>query len=128
MNNRFASNRVKAMPQSIFAVMDDAKTIAKAKNLEIIDLSIGSSDLLPPEAALAVLRESIDDASTYGYCLQSGTKPLRDEVARWYERRYKTMIGANKQVLPLIGSQEGLANLLFAVTDPDDSVLLPDPA
>jgi len=128
IQNRFASARVKAMPKSMFALMDDAKMQAKARGLEIIDLSIGSSDLSPPSVALDALRDAVRDSSTYGYCLQSGTKPLRDEVAVWYEARYKQKIDADSQVLPLIGSQEGLANLLFALTDPEDSILLPDPA
>lgn len=127
-SNRWASKRTQAMPQSIFALMNDAKQEAKEKGFEIIDLSIGSSDLKPPKAALEALKLSLDDETTYGYCLQSGTKPLRDEVAAWYKRRYQHTVCSNKEVLPLIGSQEGFANLLFAVSDPGDSILLPDPA
>lgn len=127
-SNRFASRRAHAMPVSPFALMDDAKSHARNAGLEIIDLSIGSSDLPPPEAALAALREATTDARTYGYCLQSCTRPLREAAAEWYRRRYGTEVDADRNVLPLIGSQEGLANLLFATTDPGDVILLPDPA
>ena len=126
--NRWASHRAKAMPTSVFALMDAAKSRARAHNLEIIDLSIGSSDLSPPEAALQALRDATTDPATYGYCLQACTRPLREAVASWYGERYKTKIDADAEVLPLIGSQEGLANLLFATTDPGDTVLMPDPA
>ena len=126
--NRWASNRAKAMPTSVFALMDTAKSRARAQALEIIDLSIGSSDLSPPEAALQALRDATTDPATYGYCLQACTRPLREAVASWYGERYKTKVDADTEVLPLIGSQEGLANLLFATTDPGDMVLIPDPA
>ena len=126
--NRWASARSRAMPDSMFALMDDAKTTARQNGLEIIDLSIGSSDLTPPEAALRALRDATQDPATYGYCLQSCTKPFRNAVSHWYERRYHQHVNPDTQVLPLIGSQEGLANLLFAVTDPGDTILLPDPA
>lgn len=128
IGNRYASARARAMPASPFAVMDDAKSQARRRGHEIIDLSIGSSDLPPPEAALAALRDATRDPATYGYCLKSCTRPLREAAAGWYERRYGPAVDADAQVLPLIGSQEGLANLLLATTDPGDAVLLPDPA
>jgi aspartate/methionine/tyrosine aminotransferase len=127
-SNRFASHRARAMPTSPFALMDDAKSHARRNGREVIDLSIGSSDLEPPEAALAALRDATTDPRTYGYCLQSCTRPLREAAASWYGRRYGLDVSADANVLPLIGSQEGLANLLFATTDPGDVVLLPDPA
>ncbi|MEM7735404.1 MAG: LL-diaminopimelate aminotransferase [Deinococcota bacterium] len=127
---QWASARVRAMPKSIFAEMDAAKTAAKAKGLDVIDLSIGSSDLSPPAAALTALHEATDDPTTYGYCLASGTAPLREAVAGWYNQRFNppAKVDADDHVLPLIGSQEGLANLLFAVTDPGDVILVPNPA
>jgi aspartate/methionine/tyrosine aminotransferase len=127
-NNRFASARARAMPASVFGVMDGAKGAAQARGLDIIDLSIGSSDLEPPQAALAALRDATRDPGTYGYCLHGCTAPLREAAAAWYRDRFGPEVDADEQVLALIGSQEGFANLLFAVTDPGDTVLLPDPA
>ncbi len=126
-HNRWASNRVRAMPESVFNVMDRAKRAAAAKGLSLIDLSIGSSDLLPPQVALEALREATHDPATYGYCLPSRTLPLREAVSQWFARRYSLPLEPETQVLPLIGSQEGFANLLLAVTDPGDLVLAPDP-
>ena len=115
------------MPESMFATMDVAKAKAKAKGLELIDLSIGSSDLAPPEAALTALREATLDPKTYGYCLKSGTLALREAVQVWFQERYKQQLDTEYNITPLIGSQEGLANLLFATCDPGDGILLPDP-
>ena len=126
-HNRWASDRVRAMPESVFNTMDRAKSVAALKGLSLIDLSIGSSDLPPPPVALDALREATYDPETYGYCLPSRTLPLRRAVSDWFARRYDLAIDPETQVLPLIGSQEGFANLLLAVTDPGDLVLAPDP-
>ncbi|UCH25776.1 MAG: aminotransferase class I/II-fold pyridoxal phosphate-dependent enzyme [Trueperaceae bacterium] len=125
--NRWASRRAKAMPVDMFATMDAAKSQARARGLEIIDLSLGASDLHPPASALRALREATDDPATYGYCLHACTQPFREAAARWYGERYRCEVDPETQVLPLIGSQEGFANLLFATTDPGDTILLPDP-
>ncbi len=124
----FTSRRVQAMPGSVFTAMDDAKADAHARGLDVIDLSIGASDLAPPAAALAALRTAVDDPATHGYCLGSGTRPLRAEIAAWYRRRFGVDVDPAREVLPLIGAQEGFAHLLLACADPGDAVLLPDPA
>ncbi len=125
--NRFASSRVRKMPASIFDTLDRAKARARSAGREIIDLSIGSSDVAPPEVALAALRDATYRPETYGYCLFTATEPLREAVSSWTARCFGWTPDPGTQVLPLIGSQEGLANLLFATTDPGDLILAPDP-
>ncbi|GGK25657.1 succinyldiaminopimelate aminotransferase [Deinococcus malanensis] len=107
--------------------MDAAKGRARATGLQIIDLSIGSSDLSPPEVVLAELREATRDRATYRYPLFSDTAPLREAAAAYLHRRFGVQVDPQTEVLPLIGAQEGLAHLLLAVTDPGDTLLLPDP-
>lgn len=124
---RFTSHRTQAMPESIFGRMDAAKSAARARGLTVIDLSIGSSDLPPPTAAINALREAATDPSTYGYCLASGTRPLREAAVAWFHTRYGMPLDADANALPLIGGQEGFANLLLAITDPGDAILMPDP-
>ncbi|PYE48400.1 aminotransferase class I/II-fold pyridoxal phosphate-dependent enzyme [Deinococcus yavapaiensis] len=116
------------MPESIFTVMDRAKSAARSNGLDVIDLSIGSSDLAPPIAVLDALREATRDPSTYRYPLHSDTADLRSAAALYMRRRFDVTLDAERYVLPLIGAQEGLAHLLLAVTDPGDTILLPDPA
>ena len=124
---RFASRRARAMPDSVFAVMDRAKVEARAEGREVIDLSIGSSDLAPPEAALAAVKGAADDPAGYGYCLHAGTRPLREAACDWYRQRYGPRLDPDREALALIGAQEGFANLLLATTDPGDAILLPEP-
>ncbi len=126
-NNRWASQRTKRMPTSMFNTMDAAKDEAEGKGLEIIDLSIGSSDLPAPESAMEALRQATHRPETHGYCLHSCTRPLREAAAMWFKQRYRQTLDPEQNILTLIGSQEGLAHLLLAVTDPGDLVLAPDP-
>ncbi|MCD0168958.1 aminotransferase class I/II-fold pyridoxal phosphate-dependent enzyme [Deinococcus sp. 23YEL01] len=121
------SGRAGAVPGSVFALMDAAKGEARAAGLTVTDLSIGSSDLPPPDAVLDVLRDATRDAATYRYPLFSDTAPLREAAADYLSRRFGVRVDAGREVLPLIGAQEGLAHLLLAVTDPGDTLLLPDP-
>ncbi|MER3443268.1 MAG: succinyldiaminopimelate aminotransferase [Meiothermus sp.] len=122
----FRSSRT---PQpGVFLQMDAAKAAARASGLRVIDLSIGASDLPPPPEALQALRESIDDPSTYGYCLKSGTLPFLESATRWYARRYGLELDPKREALSLIGSQEGLAHLLMAVADPGGVLLMPEVA
>lgn len=123
----WSSRRAADVPGSVFALMDAAKSRARARGLAIIDLSIGSSDLNPPEVVLDALREATRNPLTYRYPLFSDTRPLREAAARYLKRRFEVEVEAERQVLPLIGAQEGLAHLLLAVTDPGDAILLPDP-
>ena len=70
---------------SVFLVVDEAKRKARERGVGLIDLSIGSTDLPPPEAPLKALAEALNDPTTYGYCLKSCTLPFLEEAARWYQ-------------------------------------------
>ncbi|MBZ9751018.1 aminotransferase class I/II-fold pyridoxal phosphate-dependent enzyme [Deinococcus sp. HMF7604] len=123
----WASQRAGAVPGSVFALMDAAKARARAAGRAIIDLSIGSSDLRPPAPVLNALREATHDPLNDRYPLFSDTAPLRQAAAAYLARRFGVTVNPDTEVLPLIGAQEGLAHLLLAVTDPGDTLLLPDP-
>jgi len=112
----------------VFLEMDAAKTEARAGGLEVTDLSIGASDLPPPPEALQALKQAVDDPSTYGYCLKSGTLPFLEAATDWYYQRYGVELDPQREALSLIGSQEGLAHLLMAIADPGDVLLICDVA
>jgi len=123
----WTSERARNVPESVFALMDAAKMRARSAGLSVTDLSIGSSDLAPPDAALEALRQATFDPHTYQYPLFSHTAPLRQAAAAYLTRRYGLHLDPDTEILPLIGAQEGLAHLLLGVTDPGDTLLLPDP-
>ena len=121
------ADRLKPLQSNVFADMDQAKAAARAAGRSIIDLSLGSSDLLTPPPVLAAIAQSLSDPSTHGYLLFHGTRAFRQAAAQWYEQKFGLPIDPETEVLPLIGSQEGTAHLPLAVLNPGDFALLLDP-
>jgi aspartate/methionine/tyrosine aminotransferase len=118
------AHRMQSLQRNVFADMDRAK----AKSTQaLIDLSLGSSDLPTPGHILAAIAKSLQDPETHGYLLFNRTAGFRQAVAVWYEKRYGIAIDPEREVLPLIGSQEGTAHLPLAVLNPGDYALLLDP-
>ncbi|MGB5970139.1 MAG: LL-diaminopimelate aminotransferase [Spirulinaceae cyanobacterium] len=121
------AKRLEALQSNVFADMDLAKAKAKASGKEIIDLSLGSSDLPAPEIAIAAMEKSLRETSTHGYALFQSTQAFRQAAASWYTKRYGVEINPETEVLSLIGCQEGTAHLPLALLNPGDYALLQDP-
>jgi len=121
------AERLKPLQFNVFADMDQAKAEARAAGQDLIDLSLGSSDLPVHESILAVIAQSLTDPATHGYLLFHGTQAFRRAAADWYQRRFGLRVDPETEVLPLIGSQEGTAHLPLAVLNPGDFALLLDP-
>lgn len=121
------AERLAPLTRNVFADMDQAKAQAAAQGVDVIDLSLGSSDLPTPPDILAVIAEALQDTRTHGYLLFHGTREFRRAAATWYERRYGVPVDPETEVLPLIGSQEGTAHLPLAVLNPGDYAILLDP-
>lgn len=121
------AHRLNPLRSNVFADMDQAKARAKFAGQEIIDLSLGSSDLPAQPHVLAEIARSLSDPSTHGYLLFHGTQSFRQAAATWYQQKFGLAIDPETEVLPLIGSQEGTAHLPLAVLNPGDFALLLDP-
>jgi aspartate/methionine/tyrosine aminotransferase len=121
------ANRLQAVQSNVFAVMDHAKQLARSNGLDLIDLSLGSSDLPVSPRVLETMGRSLQDPSTHGYLLFHGTRSFREAAAHWYEQKFGLSVDPETEVLPLIGSQEGTAHLPLAILNPGDYALLLDP-
>jgi aspartate/methionine/tyrosine aminotransferase len=125
------SERLEALGAGVFARMDQRKQVysASADALErpLIDLSLGSTDLQPPPAVLEVFAQALGDPASAAYCLQAGTLPFRESVAAWVQRRFGVEVDPQREVLLLVGSQEGTAHLPLALLNPGDGALVLDP-
>jgi aspartate/methionine/tyrosine aminotransferase len=121
------ANRLKPLQANVFADMDIAKAQAKISGRDLIDLSLGSSDLSAGNEAIAAIQTALSDPTSHGYLLFHGTRRFRQAVADWYEERYEIAVDPETEVLPLIGSQEGTAHLPLAILNPGDYALLLDP-
>jgi aspartate/methionine/tyrosine aminotransferase len=93
----------------------------------LLDLSLGSTDLQPPPVALEAIAAALQRPESASYCLHAATRPFREAVAGWAERRFGCRVDPEREVLLLVGSQEGTAHLPLAVLDPGDPALLLDP-
>ncbi len=121
------AKRLEPLQFNVFADMDRAKTQARAAGQNVIDLSLGSSDLPAAAHITDAIAHSLSDSSTHGYLLFNGTKSFREAAAIWYEKKFGISVNPETEVLPLIGSQEGTAHLPLAVLNPGDFALLLDP-
>ncbi|MBK1988236.1 LL-diaminopimelate aminotransferase [Sphaerospermopsis aphanizomenoides BCCUSP55] len=121
------ANRLQPLQSNVFADMDRAKAVAVAAGRELIDLSLGSSDLPAENHVIDAIAKSLYDPSTHGYLLFRGTEGFRHAAAQWYEQKFGIAVDPETEVLPLIGSQEGTAHLPLAILNPGDFALLLDP-
>jgi aspartate/methionine/tyrosine aminotransferase len=121
------AQRLQFLQSNVFADMDRAKAKALAAGRQLIDLSLGSSDLPAEAHAIEAIAQSLYDPSTHGYLLFHGTQAFRQAAAVWYEQRFGIPVNPETEVIPLIGSQEGTAHLPLAVLNPGDFALLLDP-
>jgi aspartate/methionine/tyrosine aminotransferase len=121
------AQRLSHLQANVFADMDQAKALARLAGREIIDLSLGSSDLPVAPMILERLVAAVHDPSTHGYLLFHGTQTFRQAAAQWYQRRFGVSVDPETEVLALIGSQEGTAHLPLAILNPGDYALLLDP-
>jgi LL-diaminopimelate aminotransferase len=97
-----------------------------SKGLDVIRLDIGSPDTPPPPVVIKALSSSAHDPDRHSYSGYKGTPEFRKAVSRYYEKRFGVSTHPNQEVLPLIGSKEGIVNLALAYLDENDIVLVPD--
>ena len=126
------SERVRGLGSGVFARNDARKqayaaTAAASGLPPLLDLSLGSTDLQPPAVAMEAIRRQLGQPQSAAYCLHGATRPFREAVAAWAQRRFDVAVDPDREVLLLVGSQEGTAHLPLAVLNPGDRALLLDP-
>lgn len=121
------SERYRALPAYPLAGMREIRKRIEAQGVDVIDLGTGDAELPPPPAAVAKLREVTEDISFSRYGFQLGLPAFREAIAAWMRRRFEVDVDPFSEVLPLIGSKEGIAHLPLAFVGPGDAALVPDP-
>lgn len=120
--------RVANLPPYVFATTFAWKQEALAAGREVIDLGVGNPDGRPDPAVIAALTGAVADApGVHGYSTFKGHPALRQAIAAFYARRFGVTLDPETETLPLIGSKEGLANLMRAYLDAGDTLILPTP-
>ncbi len=123
------ANRMKRLPLYLFTILDDLKAQAKAQGVDVIDLGMGNPDLPPPAHVVEELGRRIKDPENHRYSKPDGAaeKALRQAIVTWYARRFGIELDPQHEVLPLIGSKEGISHLSLAFLNNDDIALVPNP-
>ncbi|WP_020534084.1 pyridoxal phosphate-dependent aminotransferase [Lewinella cohaerens] len=99
----------------------------RATGHDVLNLGIGSPDLPPHSSVINRLQEAGAQAGNHGYQSYQGVPELREAFAEWYERYFSVQLDAATEVLPLIGSKEGIMHISMAFLNPGDEVLVPNP-
>ncbi len=121
------AERLQTLPPYPFARWAARVNAARNQGLDVVSMDIGSPDLPPEEDVVEALYQSARRPDSHGYPGYRGIPELRRAVADYYGRRFGVELDADTQVVPLIGSKEGIVNLALACLDPGDLVLVPDP-
>jgi LL-diaminopimelate aminotransferase len=120
------AKRMKSISSGIFSEMEERKKKVEARGIHVINLGVGSPDLPPAPHIMQALSRAVLEPQNYTYPLV-GQARLHQAVAKWYSRRFAVELDPAREVLVLMGSQDGLAHLALAYIDPGDLALVPDP-
>jgi LL-diaminopimelate aminotransferase len=124
------ANRLKRLPLYLFTILDDLKAQARAEGKDVIDLGMGNPDLPPPQRRVEELVRQVRRPENHRYSRPDGEveRRVKEAIAAWYHRKFRVTLDPKAEVLPLIGSKEGIAHLSLAFLNHDDIALVPNPA
>ncbi|MBN1688505.1 MAG: aminotransferase class I/II-fold pyridoxal phosphate-dependent enzyme [Candidatus Omnitrophica bacterium] len=124
------ANRMLRLPPYLFTVVDSLKREVRESGKEVIDFSMGNPDFDPPPHVVTEMRRALKIKHIHRY-----SKPdeevevnFRRAIGKWYQGRFGIDFDPDKEILPLIGSKEGVAHLSLAFLNNDDLALVPSPA
>ena len=122
------SNRVQRLPGYVFAQVVEATRKARRAGEDIIDLGMGNPDQPTPAVILDKMRQVAMDPKLHRYSVSRGIESLRKAACRWYGRRYGVKLDAEREVVSVIGTKEGIAHLALALLNEGDVALVPNPS
>jgi LL-diaminopimelate aminotransferase len=121
------SDRLHALPGYPLAEIPAIKRRLVEQGVDVIDLGAGDNDAPPPDVAIETMVGAVRTTALSKYGFQQGLPEFRQAATRWVERRFGFRFDPVTETLPLIGSKEGLAHLVFAVANPGDVAIVPEP-
>ena len=121
------ANRVNEIKEYYFSRKLKEIAALNAQGADIISLGVGGPDFPPHVSVVDTLCTEVRKEGAHGYQPYVGLPVLRDAYAQWYSRWYKVDLDSTNEVLPLIGSKEGILHTTLAFVNPGDSVLVPNP-
>jgi len=121
------SNRLDKLPPYLFVEINRKIAEKRAKGEDVISFAIGDPDIPTPQHIIDELCLAACDPANHRYPETAGLPELNQAIAQWYQRRFAVTLDPDKEVLPLIGSKEGIGHMAFCFIDPGDIALIPNP-
>lgn len=121
------AKRVDSLPPYLFAEISKKIAEKRAQGVDVISFGIGDPDLPTPDYLLDVLATASRDPANHRYPESEGLPELHEAIAKWYGTRFGVKLDPKTEVLPLIGSKEGIGHIALCFIDPGDVALVPDP-
>jgi LL-diaminopimelate aminotransferase len=122
------SRRIEHLPPYLFVEINKKITEKRAKGEDVVSFAIGDPDIPTPSHIIDRLCQAVQDPANHRYPETEGLPKLRQAIAEWYGKRFNITLDADLEVLPLIGSKEGVAHIALCFIDYQDTALVPDPA
>jgi LL-diaminopimelate aminotransferase len=120
------ASRLRELKEYYFSVKLKEVRAMQENGKKVINLGIGSPDLAPSSETIEALIESAKKPQNHGYQPYKGIAPFRKAIADWYHKTYKVSLDPEQEILPLIGSKEGITHISLTFLDPGDEVLIPE--
>lgn len=121
------AKRLKLIPPYLFIEIDKKKKQKIEEGKDIIDFGVGDPDQPTPDYIINKLCEEVKNSKSHHYPLGKGLIEFRDAISAWYKKRFNVDLNPEDEILPLIGSKEGIAHLPLAFLNQHDISLIPDP-
>ncbi len=122
------SERLRRLPVYVFSDLERLKAERRARGADLIDLGMGNPDLPVPEPVIEAMRRALAVGANHRYPEFRGSRAFREAAAAWCRRQYGISLDPETEIVPLLGSKEGLVHLALSVLWPGDVTLLPQPA
>jgi LL-diaminopimelate aminotransferase len=121
------TDRFRSLPVYMLAGIPARKRELIARGVDVIDLGAGDADLAPPAAVVRAMQEAVTKPALGRYGFGLGYMPYREAIVSWMERRFGVRFDPLREVVPLIGSKEGIGHLAFAYLERGDVAIIPEP-
>jgi len=122
------AKRLNRLPPYLFVEINQKIAELRARGVDIISFAIGDPDLPTPSHIIEYMCQAAQDPANHRYPETAGLPELRQAIAEWYERRFGVTLDPATEILPLIGSKEGIGHMALCFIEPGDLALVPDPS
>ncbi len=121
------AKRLDRLPRYLFVEINRRIAEKKAEGMDVVNFAVGDPDLPTPSHIIEYMCEAVHDPVNHRYPETAGLPQLREAIAGWYRRRFGVALDPSEEVLPLIGSKEGIGHIALVFIESGDIALVPDP-